>query len=61
MDKIQVEEVRDFFSQKITYEKINAMLQATYSSIRGYTVKSVKQFCKKMKFLQGFFNTMWEQ
>ena len=48
MDKRQVEEMRDFSSQKITYEKINAILQGIYSSIRGYSVKSVKRFCKKI-------------
>ena len=47
MDKIQVEWMRDFFSQKITYEKISAILQAIYPNIRGYSVKSVKRFYKK--------------
>ena len=61
MDKMQVEEMRDFFSQEITYEKISAILQAIYSCIRGYSVKSVKQFCKNMEFLPGSFNIMWEQ
>ena len=55
--------MRDIFSQKITYEKISAILQAkkTYKRIRGYSVNSVIQFCKKMEFLPGSFNTMWEQ
>ena len=61
MDKMQVEEMRDIFSQKITYEKISAILQAIYSSIRGYSVNSVIRFCKKMECLPGSFNTMWEQ
>ena len=30
---MQVEEMRDFFSQEITYEKISAILQAMYSCI----------------------------
>ena len=51
MNKVQVEEIRDFFYQKITYEKISAILQVIYSTIRGYSVKSVKRFCKKLEFL----------
>ena len=61
MDKTQVEKMRDFFSQKITYEKISEILQAIYPSIRGYSVKSVKRFCKKMEILPGSFKTMCEQ
>ena len=61
MDKMQVEEMRDFFSQEITYEKISAILQAIYSCIRGYSVKSVKRFCQKMEFVPGSFNIIWEQ
>ena len=61
VDKMQVKEICDFFSQKITYEKISAILQVIYSSMRGYSVKSVKRFCKKMEFFPGSFNTMWEQ
>ena len=34
MDKMQVEEMRDLFSQKITYEDISAILQAIYPSVR---------------------------
>ena len=47
MDKTQVEKARDFFSQKITYEEISAILQAIYPSVKGYSVKSIKQFCKQ--------------
>ena len=47
MDKMQTEKVRDFFSQKITYEKILAILQAIYPNVREYSVKLTKRFCKK--------------
>ena len=47
MDKMQVEEVLDFLSQKITYEEITAILLAIYPSVREYSVKSTKRFCKK--------------
>ena len=40
MDKMQVEEMHDFLSQKITYEEISAILLAIYRSVRGYSVKS---------------------
>ena len=52
MDKMQVEKTRNSFSQKITYEEISAILQAKCASVRGYSVKSTKQFCKKMEFFQ---------
>ena len=41
MDKMQVEEMRDFFSQKIS-----AILQTIYPSAREYSVKSTKRLCK---------------
>ena len=59
MDRMQVEEMRDFFSKNVTYEKMRTILQAIYSSIRGYTVKLVKRFSKKMD--TESFSTMWEQ
>ena len=55
MGKMQVKEMRDFSSQKITYEKISAILQAIYSSMRRYSVKSFKlksDFAKKWNFSQ---------
>ena len=62
MDKMQVEEMRDFLSQKITCEEISAILMAIYYSVRGYYVKSNKQFCKNEKeFLPGSFKIMCEQ
>ena len=62
MDKMQVEEMRDFLSQKIIYEEISAILIAIYYSVRGYSVKSNKQFCKKKKeLLPGSFKTICEQ
>ena len=45
MDKMQAEETRDIFSQKVNYEEKSAMLQAIYPS--ADPVKSTKQFCKK--------------
>ena len=62
MDKMQVEEVLDFLSQKITYEEISAILLAIYPSVREYSVKSTKRFCKKNwispKIFQGHVRTM---
>ena len=36
---MQLEEMRDFFSQKIIYEETSVKLQAIYPSVRGYSVK----------------------
>ena len=62
MDKMQAEEMRDFLSQKMIYEEIGVILMAIYYSVRGYSVKTNKQFCKKKKeLLPGSFKTMCEQ
>ena len=61
MDKVQVEEMCDLVSQKITYEEISAILPAVYPSARGYSVKSTKRFWKRTEFLPGFCKTMREQ
>ena len=58
---MQVEEVHDFFFQKITYEEISAILQGIHPSVRGYSVKLTKIFCKKKReFFPGSFKTMCE-
>ena len=44
---MQVEQMRDFFSHKITYEEIRAILLPIYPSVRGYSVKSIKRFHPK--------------
>ena len=49
MHKIQVEEMRDFFSQKNTFEEVSVILQTRHSCIRGYSVKLIKPFCKKRR------------
>ena len=41
MHKMQVEEMRDFFSQKYTFGKVSEILQARHPCIRGYSVKSI--------------------
>ena len=51
MHKMQVEEMRDFFSQKNTIEEISAILQTRHPCIRGYSVKSIKPFCEKKRNL----------
>ena len=61
MDKIQVEEMADFFSQKIIYEEISAILKGIYPSVRGYSVNPTEQLCKKMEFLPRSFNAMCQQ
>ena len=62
MHKMQVEEMRDFFSQKNTFEEISAILQTRHPCIRGYSVKSIKPFCEKKKeSLPGSLKTMCEQ
>ena len=58
---MQVEEMRDFFSQKKMYEEISAILQARHFGVRGYSVKSIIRFCKKMDFFLGSLKTMCEQ
>ena len=52
MHKMQVEEMRDFFSQKNTIEEISAILKTRHPCIRGYSVKSIKPFCKKRNLFQ---------
>ena len=37
----EVEEMRDFFSQKKTFEEISATPQTRHPCIRGYSVKSI--------------------
>ena len=39
---MQVEQMRGFYSHKITYEEIRGILQPIYPSVRGYFVKSTK-------------------
>ena len=53
MHKMQVEEIRDFFSQKNTFEEISAILQTRHPCIKGYSVKSIKTFCKKKGISSG--------
>ena len=36
-----------FPPQKITYEEITTILKAIYPTVRGYSVKSTNQICKK--------------
>ena len=57
LDKMQVEEVHDFFFQKITYEEISAILQGIYPSVREYSVKLTKIFCRKKK---GIFSRIFQ-
>ena len=62
MHKMQVEEMRDFFSQKNTIEEISAILKTRHPCIRGYSVKSIKPFCEKKKeSLPESLKTMCEQ
>ena len=53
---MQVEEIRDFFSQKNTFEEISAILQTRHPCIRGYSVKSIKPFCKKKKGISSWIS-----
>ena len=50
---MQVEEMRDFFSQKSTFEEICVILQTRHPCIRGYSVKSTKTFCEKKGISSG--------
>ncbi|XP_057314337.1 uncharacterized protein LOC130655589 [Hydractinia symbiolongicarpus] len=47
MNKIFTEEILSFFSQKKTYEEISNILQSRYPGERGYSVKSIKRYCKE--------------
>ena len=53
MHKMQVEEMRDFFSQKSTFEEICVILQTRHPCIKGYSVKSTKTFCEKKGISSG--------
>ena len=46
MDCVRPEEIINFFSQKKTYDEISKILQLRYPGERGFSVKSVKRFCK---------------
>ena len=50
---MHVEEMHDFFSQKNTFEEISAILQTRHPLIRGYSVKSIKPFCKEKGISSG--------
>ena len=49
MHKSQVEEMRDFFSQKNIFEEVSVILQTRHSCIRGYSVKSIKPLPGSLK------------
>ena len=53
MNKMQVEEIRDFFSQKSTFEEISVILQTRHPCIRGYSAKSTKSFREKKRISSG--------
>ena len=55
MHKMQVEEIRDFFFQKSTFEEISVILQTRHPCIRGYSVKSTKSFREKKGISSGIF------
>ena len=61
MHKMQVVEMHDSLSQKKTYEEISTILQARRPDVRGYSVKPIKRFCKKMEFPPEFLKNMCEQ
>ena len=47
MDRIGPEEIMEFFSQKKTYTDISNVLQSRFPGERGFSVKSLKRFCKE--------------
>ena len=55
---MQVEGMRDFLSQKKTYEETCTILQARHPDVREYSAKPIKRFCKKLEFPPGFLKTM---
>ena len=58
---MQVEEMCDLFSQKNTFEEISVTLKTRHPCIRGYSVKSIKAFCKEKEFIPGSLTTICEQ
>ena len=58
---MQVEEMRDFFSQENTFEEISAILQTGHPCIRGYSLKSINSFRKKKGFLPESLRTICKQ
>ena len=56
MNKMQVEEMHHFFSQKITYKGINALLHVIYLSVNRYSVKSGGLLLKKLKHFEVMLN-----
>ena len=61
MHKMQVEEMRDFFSQKNNFEEISAIPQTRHPCIRGYLSSQSNLFPKEKEFLPRSLKTICKQ
>jgi len=46
MEGIDPEDIIQFFRENKTYSDISIILQGRYPEVRGFSVKSIKRFCK---------------
>ena len=47
MDRVNVEEIVQFFGEQKTYKHISIILQDRYNGERRFSEKPIKRFCKK--------------
>lgn len=46
MERVTPEEIMQFFVEKKTYQDISVILQNRFPEERGFSVTSIKRFCK---------------
>ena len=46
MERLDANEIVQFFKQKKTYEEISILLQNRFPGQKGFSVTSIKRFCK---------------
>lgn len=46
MENIIIDEVVEFFHEGKTYEEISVILKSRYPGVRGFSVTTIKRFCK---------------
>jgi len=46
MDQVTPDEIKDFFLQNKTYDDVSLILQLRFPGQRGFSVKSIKRYCK---------------
>ena len=47
MDTVELQFLEELFSKNYTYERISEELKNRYPGVRGFSVTSIKLYCKK--------------